>query len=101
MSQSNPIDQQILERIIKEVFTKLDGQNLAPKEAVSQQSQPGAPAIDNRKIPVGVSVRHLHICKKDLETLYGPGAELHVERELYQPGERNSSAYRPQNASSR
>ena len=87
MSQPSPVDQQILERIIKEVFAKLDGQNQAPKEAAPQPSHAVAPAIDNRKIPVGVSVRHLHICKKDLEILYGPGAELHIDRELYQPGE--------------
>lgn len=87
MSQTSPVDQQILERIIKEVFAKLDGQNQAPKDAITQPSHAAAPAIDNLKIPVGVSVRHLHICKKDLETLYGPGAELHIERDLYQPGE--------------
>ncbi|MBT4484688.1 MAG: phosphate propanoyltransferase, partial [Candidatus Latescibacteria bacterium] len=39
-----------------------------------------------KKIPVGISVRHVHLCKEDLETLYGPGAELHPMRELYQPG---------------
>jgi putative phosphotransacetylase len=87
MSQTSPVDQQILERIIKEVFAKLDDQNQAAKEAAPQSSQTAVSSIDNRKIPVGVSVRHLHICKKDLETLFGPGAELHIERELYQPGE--------------
>ncbi|HHV44835.1 MAG TPA: phosphate propanoyltransferase [Firmicutes bacterium] len=38
-------------------------------------------------IPVGVSVRHVHICQRDLEILYGPGATLHKLRDLYQPGE--------------
>ncbi|MFA6471277.1 MAG: phosphate propanoyltransferase, partial [Candidatus Latescibacterota bacterium] len=28
-----------------------------------------------------------HICKKDLETLFGQGAELHAFRDLYQKGE--------------
>ena len=44
-------------------------------------------SANSNKIPVGVSVRHVHISKKDLETLFGPGAELHPFRELYQPGE--------------
>ncbi len=30
--------------------------------------------------------RHMHLCKADLETLFGPGHELTVDRPLYQPG---------------
>jgi len=43
-------------------------------------------SIQPRKIPVGISVRHVHLCKEDLETLYGAGTELHTMRELYQHG---------------
>ena len=39
------------------------------------------------KIFVEVSARHLHVTKEDLETLFGPGAQLHYIRELSQPGE--------------
>ncbi len=38
-------------------------------------------------IPVGVSVRHVHICPQDLAVLYGPGAQLTKARDLRQPGE--------------
>jgi len=38
------------------------------------------------QIPVGVSARHAHITKEHLEQLYGPGHELTVRAELYQPG---------------
>lgn len=37
-------------------------------------------------IPIGVSVRHVHLCRADLDVLYGPGYELTVRNELYQPG---------------
>ena len=39
------------------------------------------------KIFVETSARHLHLCREDLETLFGAGAELHQRRELSQPGQ--------------
>ena len=41
----------------------------------------------NGTIPVGVSVRHVHIRPEDLALLYGPGAQLTKARDLAQPGE--------------
>lgn len=38
-------------------------------------------------IPIGVSVRHLHIAQSDLEKLYGSGYQLTKKKELAQPGE--------------
>ena len=40
-----------------------------------------------KQVPVGVSARHIHVTQQDLETLFGPGAELHVMKELSQPGQ--------------
>ena len=37
--------------------------------------------------PVGVSMRHVHLSRKDLDTLFGPGYELHPLRDLVQPGQ--------------
>jgi len=84
MSQPGSIDQDVLERIIKEVFEKIDVKR--PDKVAAKAELPtetGVP-IDPKKIPVGISVRHLHICKEDLEKLFGSGAELHPERTLYQ-----------------
>ena len=39
------------------------------------------------KVLVEVSARHLHLCEKDLETLFGKGAQLHKRRDLSQPGQ--------------
>ena len=30
------------------------------------------------EVPVGISNRHVHICRKDLGVLFGPGADLTV-----------------------
>ena len=40
-----------------------------------------------RKIPIGVSGRHLHLTQAHLETLFGPGYQLTVMKDLSQPGQ--------------
>ena len=40
----------------------------------------------DRKIVTGVSVRHIHLCREHLDTLFGKGYILNVLRELYNPG---------------
>lgn len=37
--------------------------------------------------PVGVSMRHVHLSRQDLDVLFGTGYELHPLRELVQPGQ--------------
>ena len=46
----------------------------------SQNNQPN-------KIPVGISNRHVHLSRADLDTLFGQGFQLSVMKELSQPGQ--------------
>ena len=40
----------------------------------------------DRKVPIGVSARHVHVTQSDLEILYGDRHQLTVLAPLYQPG---------------
>ena len=43
--------------------------------------------IENYRIPVGVSNRHVHVSEEDFITLFGPDAVLHKKADLKQPGQ--------------
>ena len=44
-------------------------------------------------IPIGVSNRHIHVSRKDLDTLYGEGYELTKFKDLKQPGQYASNEF--------
>lgn len=46
-----------------------------------------APATDNSSVPVGISNRHIHLSREDVETLFGKGYELTPFKDLSQPGQ--------------
>jgi len=56
-------------------------------EMVTRIVQERLNEIENLKIPVGVSNRHIHVSKGDLEILYGKGYPLTNFKDLSQPGQ--------------
>jgi putative phosphotransacetylase len=65
------ISREEVEKIVRKVVLERLGSN----------GKPPAPTL-----AVHASARHMHLCKADLEKLFGPGHELTVDRPLYQPG---------------
>src|SRR5512147_443432 len=59
---------------VEEIVRQVVGERLA------------APGKGARGLVVHASARHAHLCREDLDRLFGPGYELTVDRELYQPG---------------
>ena len=46
------------------------------KKIVAEMGASSEPAKTGYEIPVGISNRHIHLTKEDLETLFGEGYEL-------------------------
>jgi acetate kinase len=63
--------------IARETLRALGFQSL--QEVLKKQS--------GRKIPIEVSAHHVHLSREEIDTLFGPGAELTVRSELSQPGQ--------------
>ena len=68
---SAPLLRSDVERIVREILNARAG-------------RPGGK--EPPKLVVDASARHCHVSRQDLDVLYGPGYELTVYRELYQPG---------------
>jgi propanediol utilization protein len=57
---------------------------LAEHGIVAQHVIPGPPTGE---IPVGISVRHVHLDRASCDALFGPGYELERSRDVSQPGQ--------------
>jgi len=43
--------------------------------------------MSEKPLSVGISARHVHVSRKDLDTLFGEGYQLTVKKDLSQPGQ--------------
>jgi putative phosphotransacetylase len=65
------VDRSLVEQIVRQVAL----------EYLGRTGKGAAPTLT-----VMASARHMHICREDMDVLFGPGTELTVYKDLYQAG---------------
>ena len=71
MAPAGGIDRSMVEQIVRQVALDYLGR---------EKNEP-APLLT-----VQASSRHMHVCREDMDVLFGPGTELTFDRPLYQEG---------------
>ena len=69
------LNQAAVEQVVRRVVLEYLSKNT---ETAAETKKP--------ELVVSVSARHIHLSDADVEILFGPGYQLTVEKELYQPG---------------
>ncbi len=73
---SSTFDRATIEAVVRDVVLQRLGRRVWP-----------APRTAPSALRVTVSARHMHVCREDLERLFGPGHTLTPMRPLYQEGQ--------------
>jgi putative phosphotransacetylase len=77
MTSTPTIDRRHLEEIVRRVVRQ---------QFALPTSAPGSAAPGESKLVVSISARHCHLTQEHVERLFGPGATLTPEKNLYQDG---------------
>ncbi|MEZ4368931.1 MAG: acetate/propionate family kinase [Kofleriaceae bacterium] len=74
---------------VKVLVVRTDEERMIAREVVRTLVGPSGAlrSVRARPIPVGVSVRHVHLSRADCDALFGPGYELTRRADVTQPGQ--------------
>jgi putative phosphotransacetylase len=75
--------EQMTREVVRRLVQQTNGHGAAPVAAAPLQRREGVLEL---QVPIGVSVRHVHLCPQHLQILFGEGYDLHIFNELYQKG---------------
>ena len=73
------ISREVIENVVRDVVTRRLTQP-GPAVGAGGKTRSGPP------LRVDASARHMHLCREDIDALFGKGYELTEFRPLYQPG---------------
>ncbi|HVK88528.1 MAG TPA: acetate/propionate family kinase [Kofleriaceae bacterium] len=73
----------------KVLVVRTDEERMIAREVMRSVSGPASAikSVFAKAIPVGVSVRHVHLSREDADALFGAGYELTKKRDVTQPGQ--------------
>jgi len=74
------IDRALAHRIMQGLSVNGSGKQAANASGIQAQTE-------TLTIPVGISNRHVHLSRTDMDTLFGPGAVLRRKKAMKQPGQ--------------
>lgn len=74
---------QLTEQMIEQVVADILAKASASAAKASSQTTANDPAL----VPIGVSNRHIHLSRSDMDVLFGPGASLTRKKSMKQPGQ--------------
>ncbi|MGI2030823.1 phosphate propanoyltransferase [Rhizobium panacihumi] len=81
---------QITRAVLDEIVARLLAQGLAAaaeaKSTVGASTETAA-QTDPYLVPIGISNRHIHLSRSDMDALFGPGSQLTRKSALKQPGQ--------------
>lgn len=87
MADRMDLQQATIERIIQQALGLRNGQASCPGISSADPSAGGMGGRDLFQVPVGVSNRHVHLSRTNMDALFGPGAVLRRKKAMKQPGQ--------------
>ncbi|QDT03217.1 Phosphate propanoyltransferase [Rubripirellula lacrimiformis] len=84
---SSIIDRSVIEQLVRGALRQTGSSSSAPATAAAARVANPAGWVDGKpNLRVSISARHCHLTDEHVETLFGPGAVLVPEKDLYQDG---------------
>lgn len=81
------VKQETIERIISQVLAERNGQTPGSGVSPAPLSVGGTGDRNPLQVSIGVSNRHVHLSRTDMDVLFGPGSVLRRKKAMKQPGQ--------------